>query len=234
MLGTAAWHKPLLASGFDRIPGDRGDARAYVYFVEHWFQVFRGQAELFSPGMFYPVKGTIGYAETMFVHALPYSGLRLAGMDMFSALAAPLVLFNFLNCVTCFFLLRRVLGLNAIASIAGAMFFAFNSPRFNHAGHYSYQASFFLPLVIACVVRFVQQKSNLTQRHAVGLLAAAALSLALQFVISPHQGWFFAFWSCLFLVIVFSFRSTRQVIAESVWRFWPALAGGALVLAFGL
>jgi hypothetical protein len=74
-----------------------------VYLVEHWYQVFRGQAEALSPSMFYPVKGTIGYSETMFVHALPYSGLRLAGMDMFSALAAPLVLFSFLNYVTCFF-----------------------------------------------------------------------------------------------------------------------------------
>jgi hypothetical protein len=170
----------------------------------------------------------------MFVHALPYSGLRLAGMDMFSALAVPLVLFNFFNYVACFFLLRRVLGLNAVASVAGAMFFAFNSPRFNHAGHYGYQASFFLPLVIACVVRFVQRRANLTQRQAFGLLAAAALSLVLQFVISPYQGWFFVFWSCLFLVIVFSVRSTRRVAVEVVRRLWPALAAGALVLTIGL
>lgn len=234
VLGTAAWHKPLLASGFDRIPGDRGDAREFVYLVEHWYHVFRGQAELLSPSMFYPVKGTIGYSETMFVHALPYSGLRLAGMDMFSALAIPLVLFNFLNYVACFFLLRRVLALNIVASVAGAMFFAFNSPRLNHAGHYPFQASFFLPLVIACVVRFAQRQGDLTQRQAFGLLAAAALCLALQFVISPYQGWFFVFWSCLFLVIIFSIRSTRRFAVEIVRRFWPALAGTALVLMIGL
>lgn len=234
LLGTAAWHRPLLASGFDRLPGDRGDARQFVYLAEHWYRVFRGQAELLSPSMFYPVKGTIGYAETMFVHALPYSGLRLAGMDMFSALAIPLVLFNFLNYVACFFLLRRVLGLGAVASAAGAMFFAFNSPRLNQAGHYAYQASFFLPLVIACVVRFVQRHGDLTQRQAFGFLAAAALSLALQFVITPYQGWFFAFWACLFLVIVFSVRSTRRYAVEIVRRFWPAVAGAALVLMIGL
>ena len=234
MLGTAAWHRPLFASGFDRIPGDRGDPRFYVYVLEHWHQVFRGQAELLSPGMFYPVKGTLAWAETMLFHALPYSGLRSAGMDMFSALAVPLVLFSFLNYVACFFLLRRVLGLNAVASVAGAMFFAFNSPRFNHAGHYGYQVSFFLPLVIACVVRFAQRRAILTQRQAFGLLAAGALSLAIQFFISPYQGWFFVFWSCLFLVIVFSVRSTRLVTVEVVRRFWPALVGGALVLAIGL
>jgi len=75
------------------------------------------------------------------------------------------------------------------------MFFAFSSPRFNHAGHYGYQASFFLPLMIAFVVRVVQRRASLTQGQAFGLLAAAALSLALQFVVSPYQGWLFAFWS---------------------------------------
>ena len=234
MLGTAAWHRTLIASGFDRIPGNVGDARWYTYIAEHWYQVFHGQADLLSPGMFYPVKGILGYSETMFVHALPYAGLRLAGMDMFSAVAAPLVLFSFLNYVTCFFLLRRVLGLNAVASVAGAMFFAFNSPRFNHAGHYNYQASFFLPIVIACVVRLVQRQVSRTQRQAFVLLAVAALSLALQFVASTYQGWFFAFWSCLFLVVVFSVRSTRRAAIEIVRRFWLALAGGAVVFMIGL
>ena len=234
MLGTAAWHLPLLASGFDRLPGDRGDARQSVYLVEHWYQVLRGHAEAFSPAIFYPVKGAIGYSETYFVHALPYSGLRLAGMDMFSALAVPLVVFTFLNYAACFYLLRRVLGLHVIASAAGAMFFAFNSPRFNHAGHYGYQLSFFLPLVAACVVRFVQQRSNISQPQAFALLSAASVSLALQFVVSPYQGWLFVFWSCLFLAIVFAIRSTRLAALETIRRSWRALTGGLLVLAIAL
>lgn len=88
--------------------------------------------------------------------------------------------------------------------------------------------------MIACVVRFVQRRASLTQRQAFGILAAAALSLVLQFVISPYQGWFFVFWSCLFLVIVFSVRSTRRVAVEIVRRFRQALAGGALVFMVGL
>ena len=114
------------------------------------------------------------------------------------------------------------------------MFFAFNSPRFNHIGHFGYQASFFLPLAMAFVIRFAQRWADLTERQAFGWLAAAALSLALQFVVSPYQGWFFAFWSFLFLLFAFSFRSTRQAALKIVSRFRPALAGGALVLIVGL
>ena len=234
MLGTAAWHWPVFASGFRRLPGDQGDARVYVYLVEHWYQFFRGQTEALSPAIFYPVKGTIGYVETMFIHSLPYSGLRLAGMEMFSALIAPLILFTFLNYVTCFVLLRRVIGANVVASVAGAMFFAFNSPRFNHPGHYSFQASFFLPVVIACVVRLAQRQDTIDQKEAFGLVAMAGLSLALQFVVSPYQGWFFVFWSCLLVVTVLLIRSTRLVAVRSVRRLWPALAGGALAFMIGL
>src|SRR5882672_7359539 len=76
MLGTLLFHIALFSSGFDRFPGDRGDARFFVYLAEHWYQVLLGQAELISPGMFYPVKGTIGYTDPIMAHALPYSLLR--------------------------------------------------------------------------------------------------------------------------------------------------------------
>jgi hypothetical protein len=232
--GTILWHWPLIASGLDQIPGDVGDARATIYLTEHWYQVFRGNAEALSPAMFHPVKGTMGYAETMFIHALPYTALRVAGMDMFGAIAVPVMLFTFLNYATCYVLLRRVLGIGAAGSVVGALFFAFNSPRFNHSGHYGYQASFFVPVAAAFVAAFVQRRAKISQRSAFALLAGAAVSLALQFVISPYQGWFVVFWACLFLVFLLALRSTRHVIVEIVRRFPLAIAGSAIVLVAGL
>jgi hypothetical protein len=234
LLATAAWYWPMLASGFDQVPGDRGDARATVYMVEHWYQVFRGNAEILSPAMFYPAKGTIGYSEAMILHAFPYSGLRLAGVDMFTALAVPVVVFAFLNYAACYYLLRRVLRLNVVASVAGAMFFAFNSPRSNHPGHWAYQAAFLLPIVAACLVRFLQGRMHITQARAFGLLAAAALTLAVQFLILPYQGWFAVFWLLLLVPVVLLAPSTRLAAAQVARRFWPAFTGAALVFAGGL
>jgi len=58
-LGTYGFHIPFFSSGFEFFPGTRGDARAAVYLVEHWYQVFLGRGDLLSPGMFYPLKASL-------------------------------------------------------------------------------------------------------------------------------------------------------------------------------
>lgn len=233
-LGTFQFHGALFSSGFDLFPGDRGDARTFVYIAEHWYQVLLGHGELLSPGMFYPVKGSLGYTDTLVAHALPYSLLRVAGFDMFSALAVPVVLVNFLNYVTCFILLNRVLHFNSIASCAGATFFAFNSPKLNHPGHFNIQPVLFLPLAVIFVIQFGRNAANLTQKKAFWLLALAGMFLDLQLLTALYPGWFFIFWSFLFLVLAFCLPATRFFILGIIRRFWPALTGSTIVFVFGL
>src|SRR5262247_2529271 len=115
-LGACLFHIALFSSGFELFPGDRGDARFFVYLAEHWYQVFSGHGELLSPGMFHPAKESLGYTDIFVAHALPYSLLRVAGLDMFSALTVPVVLFSFLNYLACFVLLNRVLHFDSVAS----------------------------------------------------------------------------------------------------------------------
>ena len=84
-LATWLLHRHQFASGFDLFPGPRGDTRLIAYLCEHWYQVLHGKAQLLSPSMFYPVEGTLGYSDTLLLFALPYSGLRAAGLDVFDA-----------------------------------------------------------------------------------------------------------------------------------------------------
>lgn len=234
ILGVIGLHFAQFSSGFDRIPGDEGDARSFVYLAEHWYQVFQGRADWLSPGMFYPVQATLGYTDPIPAHAIPFAVLRLTGLDMFTALATTVVLFDLLNYVACFFLLYRVLRLNAIASSLGAMFFAFNSPRFSHAGHYNLLGAFFLPLAIAFIIQFVRDAPRLSQRKALVLLSAAALCVDLQLVTSLYQGWFFLLWALLFSGLAFAVRSSRRFVLGIINRFWPAMLGSAAVFVVGL
>jgi hypothetical protein len=234
IVGLLASHPAVLFSRFDRLPGDRGDARSFVYLAEHWYQALRGRADVLSPGMFYPVSGTLGYTDPIAGHALPFAALRLIGLDMFAALAATVVLFSLLNYLACFFLLSRALRLNAMASSVGAMFFAFSSPRVSHAGHFNLLAAFFVPLTVACVVRFVRGAASLSQGRAFLLLSTAALSLDLQLALSLYQGWFFIVWAFLFVALLCPVPSTRAFVLALLGRFWPAMGGGAAVFALGL
>jgi hypothetical protein len=177
----ALWqfHIPQFASKFDTFPGDRGDARLVAYLMEHWYQVFRGAEFWRSPGMFYPVTGTLGYADLLLGYGVLHSVLRALGLGIFEAAEFTIILSNFLNYLVCFVLLNKVLRFNLTASIAGAVFFAFNSPKLMELGHTQLQPIWFLPLATIPIVLFIQHRDKLSRLQAFGLIALAATALSL-------------------------------------------------------
>ena len=225
ILGLWQFHIPQFASYFDKFPGDRGDARLVAYLMEHWYQVFQGVVSWRSPAMFYPVEGTIGYADLVLGYGILYSGFRMLGLGIFEAAELTIILFNFLNYLVCFVLLYKVLRLHLLASIAGAAFFAFNGPKLVQLGHLQLQPLVFLPLAVIFIVLFVQKRATLGQLQAFGLVGAAALSLSLQLLTGFYPGWFFIFWAALFLLLTLVFKNTRTVVLDLLRRFWPAVVG---------
>lgn len=233
-LGLWRFHIIQFSSGFDMFPGDRGDARLVTYILEHWYQVFHGNESWISPAMFFPVKGTLGYADILLGYAIPYALLRAAGLDIFGAAEFSIILGNVLNFVVCFVLLNKVLRLNSLASCAGAMFFAFNSPKFAQMSHLQLQLMLFLPLVVIFVVLFVQKAAVLSQKQAFGLLSLAALSLNLQLLTAFYPGWFLIFWGFLFFMLTFFLQKTRLLVISLIVKFKRALAGCLVVFIIGL
>ena len=228
------FHIPQFASNFDTFPGDRGDARLVAYLMEHWYRVFQGLASWRSPAMFYPVEGAIGYADLVFGYGVVYSVFRTVGLGIFEAAELTIILFNFLNYLVCFILLNKVLRFNLFAAIAGAAFFAFNSPKLVQMGHSQLQPIWFLPLAIIGIVLLVQKRETLTQKQAFGLIALSALSLALQLLTGFYPGWFFIFWSALFLIVALLFTQTRNLVFDVVKRFWPAMVCGVALFLVAL
>lgn len=233
---VALWqfHIPQFASKFDTFPGDRGDARLVAYVMEHWHQVFKGAANWRSPAIFYPVEGSIGYADLMIGYGIVYSALRTFGLGIFEAAEFTIILFNFLNYLVCCVLLYKVLRFNLFASIAGAAFFAFNSPKLVQLGHLQLQAIFFLPLALIGILLLVQKRETLDRKQAFGLIALSAVSLALQLMTGFYAGWFFVFWSGLFLILTFLFTDTRNLVFDVVKRFWPSIVGAVSVFLIAL
>ena len=228
------FHIPQFASNFDTFPGDRGDDRLIAFLLEHWHQFFRGAEGWLSPGMFYPVPGTLGYADLLLAYGVVHSGLRSLGFGIFEAAEITIILFNFLNYIVCFVLLNKILRFNLTASIAGAVFFAFNGPKLMQLNHSQLQPILFLPLAAVGIVLFFRHRDRLTQKQALGLLALAAVSLNLQLLTGFYSAWFFIFWTGGFLVLTLVFSHTRKIVLELILKFWPALAGATLVFAVGL
>src|SRR5215213_8224628 len=128
--GTILYHSSQFFSGFDKFFGDRGDVRGFVYFCEHWYQSILGRAALLSPGIFYPTKRTLAYSDLLLGFAAPYSFFRALGFSMFSSVEIVIIAITFLSYCAAFVLLYRILRLRLAPSCVGAMFFAFNNPKF--------------------------------------------------------------------------------------------------------
>ena len=61
---------------FNLVPGDRGDTRLVIFTLEHWFSAFKGQEPMLVLNMFYPDRVALGYADGLFLFALPYAALQ--------------------------------------------------------------------------------------------------------------------------------------------------------------
>lgn len=233
LLGTVQYHRAQFTSRFDTFFGDRGDVRGVVYFCEHWYQWLLGKTTLMSPGIFYPAKGTLAYSDFLVGYAIPYSAVRALGFGMLSSMEIVVVALTLMNYLACFFLLRHAFRFGVLPACAGAMFFAFNSPKFFQTGHLQLNYVVFLPLIFACVILLARKSSGLSQRKAAGLLAAAALLVLLQAVTAFYYLWFLVFWSLLFFLIALVLPSSRRFLFALTKRFWPAILLAAGVSAIG-
>src|SRR5215212_8375341 len=100
LLGIAAtiqYHSTQFFSGFDRFFGDRGDARGFLYYCEHWYRSLLGKSSLLSPGVFYPAKGTLAYSDLLLGVGVPYSLFRALGVEMFLSLEITIILITLLS-----------------------------------------------------------------------------------------------------------------------------------------
>ena len=231
--GTIQYHAQQFFSGFDTFFGDRGDVRGFVYFCEHWYQSILGKASLLSPGIFYPVKGTLAYSDLMVGFAAPYALFRMLGFGIFTSVELTIIVVTFLGYCTAFILLYRALNFGLIPSCAGAMFFAFSSPKFNQLTHLQLQYVLLLPLIFLFVILFAKQVETISQRKAAVLLSLAAVCLNLQLATTFYYGWFFVLWTILFLLFSLAFEASRRFIFNTVRKFRPALTVSAVVFLVG-
>lgn len=231
--GTVLYHSSQFFSGFDKFFGDRGDARGFVYFCEHWYQSILGKASLLNPGIFYPTKRTLAYSDLLFGFAAPYSFFRTLGFSMFTSTELTIILLTFLAYCVAFVLLYRTLRFGLVPSCVGALFFAFNSPKFNQLTHLQLQYVLLLPLIFALVITFAKRVETIDQRKAAWLLSLAAVCLNVQLATTFYYAWYFILWTILFLLLALAFRASRSFIFTNVWKFRHAVAIAAAVFLIG-
>jgi hypothetical protein len=232
LLGIWQFHNTEFYSNFDLVPGGRGDNRLVTALLEYLYRSFHGVGQMISPAFYYPTPRTLGYADVFLTHALFYSWLRGAGMDLFSSYQVCVLAFDILNYVFCFCLIHCGFRMGVTASAIGSFFFAFNAPKFNQLSHPQLQLLFYLPLVLWALATWARESSSTGSLKAFALLSAAGIFLNLQLLSSFYLAWFFLFWFSLFLISAFILKATRLFLKDLFRRFWLSILGAGLV--FGI
>ena len=103
--------------------GDAGDGRFNNLLAEHWFRVCTGKEGINQLPTFYPVSNTLGYSDILLGFGIPYSVLRLFGLDMFLANKITIMLIHAMGTFSMYYLLRKKFQFRVSVSFAGTIAF---------------------------------------------------------------------------------------------------------------
>lgn len=187
-----------------KLPGDIGDARLNNYFLENIYQYLQGYApSLIHLNFFHPFPYVLGYSENLFGSAPAYLIPRIFSAESDTAFQIWYLFGYVANYVAAYYALRK-LDLSVMASIAGALIFAFALPVTAHSGHAQLHYRFGVPLAVAMFILFLERKDW-------RLLATAVAWLVWQFYCSIYIGFFLL----LLLAVIFCTYVAQSAAAGS-------------------
>lgn len=191
---------------------DFGDPLFSMWRIGWVFLQLKGDPRpLFDANIFHPEPLALTFSDSMLAPALAGSALMAAGV-------APAVTYNVLmiagfltSAVATYLLVVRLTGSPRAAFVAG-LFYGFHPYRFEHYSHLELQMTFWMPLALLALHRFLEERRL---RHAV----IAALCLVGQLYSSMYYAVFFALFLPVVLVTLLALRRINPI----------RLAGGAVI-----
>ena len=199
-VATVALSYPLALHPASLSRLDNGDARLNAWamsWVAH--QVVHDPLSLFEANTFHPLPHSLAYSEHLAllgVLALPI--LRFT--DDLVLTNNLVLLFSMWATAMAMYVLARTLTRNHLASLLAGLFFSFAAFRFNRLPHIQMQLYAFLPLVLACWHRYLEERRTrdlvlmgsffVLQALAgtyLGAISGVALAAAL-FTLAPFSG----------------------------------------------
>src|SRR5262249_52644410 len=188
--------------------------------LEHWFKVFTGAASWRSPNFFFPQPATLGYSETLFLCALPYSVLRLLGVDLYSAFQIVVIGLTALGYTAMYVLLDRGLGCQPLVAAFVAGLFAFSSQLTTHIGHPHVLTTAFVPILVYCALAYLDPRKDRASALLHGLVGAVLLALFSYTCF--NVAWFVVLFALLLglvgAALTLALGSRPERIVAEIWR----------------
>lgn len=229
--------RPFFTSNFDEILSDPGDGRFEITILEHWTKSLHGQANLASPNFFYPEKGVLGYSDTLLGLAVPYAGLRYAGVDRYLAFELGPMFLTLLGFAGMFALLHKGMAFTRFMALFGAALFTISNMYYIDIVHTHIDFVVVTPWLYLFVYRYWVLREN-RPAAARGWLCAGAFLFAVIFYTTFYVGWFLIACSGVWLLFYLTIECVTEGNARPISEFvaaarsqtWNILLGGAVFL----
>ncbi len=157
VLGLFLFVFNIIGFDFSYFPGDLGDGRLNLYFLEHANKFFTGSLESFWNAPFmYPENMVISYSDNLLGSAPIYSFSRILGFDIYKSYQIWFIAVSALNYISAFYFLKYVFR-NNYAAVLGAYIFAFSIALQSQLTHAQTFPRFAIPFAILMAVMFSEE-----------------------------------------------------------------------------
>lgn len=202
----------------DKLIGDKWDARLNNLLVEHWFRAFCGKEKFSIVNIFYPLTNTLAYTDMLLAFAIPYSVLRMFGMNMFLANKIVIIVFHIFGSYSFYYLLKEKFKINRFWSLFGVIAFSYSNCYYIEIGHTQLLVISLIPVLLIFIFGFFENFQNKVKR-----IIYAFLAITL-YVLVMYTSWYIAFFTALFMatfivIYVSVALSNKNKIFSNVWLY---------------
>lgn len=156
MVGLFSFTLQVIGFDWSYYPGDLGDGRLNLYFLEHGFQFICGNVQSYWNAQFmHPEPNVIAYSDNLLGTLPIYAAFRFLGLELFSAYQCWYLILCLLNYAGAFILFKHLFK-NPWAAALGAFVFAFSLALFSQVSHSQTFARFPIPLAFFMAVKYAE------------------------------------------------------------------------------
>jgi hypothetical protein len=235
LVGASFFFRTAWSSGFRKGIGDSHDSVQLTYLQEHWYQVLLGHASWRNPGIFYPLKGVLGWSDALVLFEVFYAPLRFLGADMFLAAQLTIILFSLVGFASFVCLARVAFGVQRWIALIGGLAFTFANNLWMHVYWYQLLTVWLVPGIVLLAVLASRSFSEHRVRSLV-LGAAFGLFVALMFFTDFYVAWFSSIAAGIAFVILLAIsrRPLLRALGKGLRSSWLLVVTMAAAFAIGL
>lgn len=210
---------PMFCSHFNLLPGDIGDERLVLYILNHWYNVFSGFESFWGLNFLYPDKHVLGYSDAFFIFGIIYSIVRLLGFDYFTSIQLLYLVIVAIGYFGAIFLLRKILKINLIFSIIGAILFVGLNSIQNQFGHGQLLGFYFYPLLTCLMALYFGSKDSNSNKLSWIYIISFNMLLGFFFFTSYYPAFLFVFSLILFATVYLFLEFLRHSFKDTVFKW---------------